>query len=117
MSKTYRYRDLLFPVADNTDVYFTVEFISDGNSGQTLINVPGSLDPEIENSGAAFIGKGKDLRGEPTICVSTIANLVPEEDEIRIRYKINGIQLVEHSNAKSEEKNPTIILFVNFTAL
>lgn len=114
MRKTYRYRNLSFAAADETDVNFTIKFISDGNSGQTLINVPGPNDPEIENAGTKFIGKGEDLRGDTTICVSDIANPVPQEDEIRIQYEINSQILVEHSNPKSEEERPLIILFVQF---
>ena len=114
MRKTYRYRNLSFEVTDDTNVNFTVEFISDGNTGQTLINVPGPVDPEIQDSGTKFIGKGKDLREDTTICFSDIANLIPEEDEIRIRYKINEQLIIEHENSKSEEKRPIIILFIKF---
>lgn len=114
MRKIYRYKNLSFAVADETEVNFTVEFISDGNSGQTVINVPGPNDPEIEDSETKIIGIGSDLRGESTICVSDIENLIPEEDEIRIQYKINGQLLVEHNNLKSEEERPMIILFIKF---
>jgi hypothetical protein len=117
MRKPYRYRGLSFAVADETEVNFTVEFISDGNIGQTSINVPGPNDPQIENSGTKMIGKGSELRGETTFCVSDISNLVPEEDEIRIRYEINGQLLLEHSNPKSEEERPLIYLFINFPVL
>jgi len=116
MRKTYRYRNLIYPVANDSDVNFTVEFISDGNSGQTLVNIPGPKDPEIDNSGTKFLGKGKELRGDTTISVSDIANLVPDEDEIRIRYKINGEILVEHQNPNSEEESLSSILFIKFPA-
>jgi len=114
MRKIYRYRDLSFDVANDTEVKFTVKFISDGNEGQTLINVPGTTDPEIENSGTIVIGKGVDLREGTTISVSDVANLIPEEDEIRIRFEINGRLLIEHVNSKSEEERPIIILFIKF---
>lgn len=114
MRKTYRYRELSYSVEDDEDVNFTIEFISDGNTGQTLINPPGPLDPEIRDSGTEYIGKGRDLRGDTTICFSVIANMVPEEDEIRIQYKINGNLIQEHYNSKREEKRPIIILYLNF---
>lgn len=114
MRKTYRYRHLSYAIADESAVNFSVEFVSNGNFGQTLINVPGPFDPEIENSGTKFIGLGKELREETTICVSDFVNPVPEEDEIRVRYRINGEVLVEHSNPKSEEERPIIILFIRF---
>jgi len=114
MRKTYRYKELSFAIADDDDVNFTVEFVSDGNIGQTVINVPGSNDPEIEDSGTKFIGKGKDLRGETTICVTDVANLLPDEDEIRIRFIVNGQLIIEHQNLKSEEERPLIILSIKF---
>lgn len=114
MRKTYRYRNLSFVAADNVEVKFTVEFVSDGNVGQTVINVPGPNDPEIENSGTRFIGRGENLRGDTTICVTDVANLIPEEDEIRIIYKINGQLIKEHHNLKTESERPLIILFLKF---
>jgi hypothetical protein len=117
MRKTYRYRNLSFAVADEKDVNFTVELISDGNEAQTLVNVPGPNDPEIQNSGSANIGRGADLRNDTTICVTDVANLIPTEDEIRIGYKINGELILEHYNPKSEEERPLIILFIRFTRL
>jgi hypothetical protein len=114
MSKTYRYRDLSFAVADETEVIFTVEFISDGNTGKTKINVPGPIDPEIPDSGSIAIGYGSSLRGDTTVSVTNVANLIPEEEEIIIQYKINGKLLVEHRNLKSEEKRPMIVLFIKF---
>jgi hypothetical protein len=114
MIKTYRYKNLSFPVGNDTDVNFTVEFISDGNSGLTLIDVPGNSDPEIKDSGTVFIGKGKDLRSEATFCISNIDNKIPEEDEIRIQYKINNVLIKEHSNLKSVAERIDIILKIKF---
>lgn len=117
MRKTYRYNNISFAVADETEVYFTVEFKSDGNSGQTTIDVPGNIDLEIEDSGTVFIGKGKDLRLDNTICFSNVDNKNPNEDEIRIYYKINGVLKQEHINPKSEEERPVIVLKINFPKL
>ena len=114
MRKTYRYKNLVFPVSDDMEVIFEVEFISDGNSGQSVINVPGPNDKEISNSGSKSIGNGKDLRGDSTICFSDIENAIPEEDEIKINYKINDELIVEHSNLKSEEERPIIVLSIKF---
>jgi hypothetical protein len=114
MRKTYRYRNLSCLVKDDEKVNFTVEFVSDGNTGQTLVNVPGPNDPEILDSGTAYIGKGKSLRGDTTICFSDVANLIPEEDTIKIKYMINDQLICEHSNKKTEEKQPIIILFIKF---
>jgi hypothetical protein len=119
MRKTYRYKNLSYPVADETDVNFTVKFISDGNMGNTVINVPGPKDPEILNEGTVFIGKGKSLRKEPTIIVSVIDNLNPNEDKIIIEYLLNDQLIQRHKNSKDseEEKRPIIILTINFPTL
>jgi len=114
MGKSYKYKGLSFVVSDDTDVNFTVEFISDGNTGKTVISADGK-EIQITDSGTKFIGKGESLRSE-IICVSNMANLNSHEDEIRIHYKINGQLLVEHFNLKSEEARPLIYLFITFTA-
>ncbi|MCD4832686.1 MAG: hypothetical protein K8R31_02750 [Bacteroidales bacterium] len=114
MRKTYRYRNLSFAITDEEEAKFTVEFISDGNEGQTVINIPGDKDPEIDDEGTVSLGKGKDLRSDTTISFSDMSNALPEEDEIRIRYKINNRTIKEHVNKKSVEDKPIIILFIKF---
>lgn len=117
MRKTYYYKNLTCDVNDETDVNFTVRFISNGNSGLTIINIPGPDDPEIENEGTVFIGKGKDLRNEQIICFSSFDNLIPEEDEVCIEYLINGQLIQTHKNLKEDEERPTIVLKIKFPAI
>ncbi len=114
MHKIYRYRNLSFVVADETEVLLSVEFKSDGDKGHTAINIPGSNDSEIENSGTKKIGIGSNLRGDTTIVTTEVANLIPEEDEIRVEYRFNGQLIKEHVNLKSEADRATIILFIKF---
>ncbi|MCW8980239.1 MULTISPECIES: hypothetical protein [Altibacter] len=114
MRKTYRYRDLSYPVEDSTEVFLTVTYISDGNLGKTLVYQPHLGNPEIENSGTVSIGTGAQLRGRITICLTEIANLNPNEDEISLSFSLNDTPLVAHHNDKSEENNPTIVLFIRF---
>lgn len=111
---TYRYKNLEYKIAKNDNVNFSVVFISDGNTGPTRINIPGPNDTLIKNADTKIIGKGSDLYSDITIIVSDIANLVPEVDEIKIQYKINGKLLIEHKNKKSEEEMPLIILLIKF---
>lgn len=117
MRKTYRYKDLSYAVADEEAVNFTVKFISDGNTGQTVINIPGTADPEIKDQGTVVLGKGKNLRGDITVSFSDIANLAHEEDEICIQYIINDTVIQEHKNFKAEEKKPIVILNIKFPRL
>lgn len=116
-SKTYNYKDLVFPIGDDETANFTVEFISDGNRGHTTIDVPGSNDPEIPGEGTVIIGKGKNLRGERTVSFSIVENRAAMEEEIRVRYLINGKQILEHINPKSESERSRIALSINFPSL
>lgn len=117
MRKIYRYRDLSYAVADDEAVNFTVKFISDGNTGQTVINIPGAADPEIKDQGTVVLGKGKNLRGDITVSFSDIANLAQEEEEICIQYIINDTIIQEHKNFKTEEKKPIVVLNIKFPSL
>jgi len=115
--KTYRYKDLSFPVADDVEVSLTVSFVSDGNIGVTTVFTPEGNETEIQDAGTTAIGTGADLRNGITICASEIANPIPDEDEIRVQYLINGQLLQEHVNSKSENERPSIILYIKFPAL
>lgn len=115
MIKNYIYDNISIAVDDDTKVYLTVEFISDGNTGVTIINPPEGKAKKIIDAGTKYIGLGKNLKSSPVIVVSDIANPIPEEDEITVHYKINGDLILEHSNAKSETKRAGIIIFIKFT--
>ncbi|GAA4339347.1 hypothetical protein [Flaviaesturariibacter amylovorans] len=114
MSKVYRYRDLSFPVNDNEDVTLTIRFVSSGNTGHTVINVPGPNDPELADEGSVSLGKGSALRGDTTVSFSDIVNLVPEEDEIAVQYFLNDTLLQEHRNPKTDADSVYIVLFIKF---
>lgn len=114
MRKTYFYKNLSFPVADNEDVNLTVEFVSDGNIAQTIANVPGPNDKSIQDEGTECIGKGKELRNEFTVIFSDVSNPAPEENHIRIKYYINDELIVLHENPKSEEDRPYIAITIKF---
>ncbi len=116
MRKKYRYKNLSFPVSDNTEVKFTIEYQSSGIISETFINIPGDDDPEIEDSGTVSFGKGSGLRDGFTVSVTDVSSIADEEDTIAVNYKLNGQLLVEHSNPKSEEESPMIILQIKFPA-
>lgn len=101
-------------VEEHEEAIFKIRFVSDGNKGQTIVNVPGDNDPEIENDGTVLLGKGEDLRGDSTVSFSNIQNPIPTEDKIIIEYSINDNLLVIHSNDKSESDNPSIVLVIKF---
>ena len=117
MSKIYPYKNLIYNCADEESINFSVEFISDGNAGTTTIKTPDNKNHQIKDQGTIYIGTGTDLRTGIIVSSSSIINPVPEEDEIRIQYKINGKLLVEHVNQKSEEKEPIILLYIKFPVL
>lgn len=112
--KTYRYKNLSVPVADNEDVTFTVDFISDVNTSYTLVDIPGNSDPEIDDEGSALLGKGSTLRSEKTIVVCDVDNLANQEDRITINFLVNGEVIVPFDKPKSEEPRPIIVLKIKF---
>lgn len=115
MRKIYRYDNLSYKGKKDEEIIFKIEFISDGNIGHTVINIPGDDDKEIANSGQSSLGILEDLKKEKTISVSDIANPIPQEDNIIIEYSINGKPLVRHQNAKTETDRPYVILKIKFT--
>lgn len=114
MSKTYIYKDLTFDVPEHTEVYLTVEYISDGTTSHTVINKPGPNDPEIVDEGSVRIGLSDHLRSAKTYIVTVAKNFFNQEDTIAIRYKINQEEILVHSNPKSETSDPIIILHLTF---
>lgn len=115
MSKMYTYKNLSFPVADDALVTLTVTFAVPSTFGGTTVNIPGPNDPEIgPEGGSKVIGNGAALRGQSTVILSTLHNLIPEIPDIEVEYFLNGKSVVKHSNPKTEEENPIVILIVNF---
>jgi hypothetical protein len=116
MRKIYRYDNLSFKAGLNDDVEMRIKFISNGNIGHTVINIPGNEDPEIANAGSCSLGKIKDLLSPKTISVSDIANPIPQAEDIIIEYYLNDTLLIKHSNPKSETDRPYVFLTIKFTA-
>lgn len=115
MRKIYRYENLSYKAEINEEIIFEVKFISDGNIGHTVINIPGDNDPEIANSGKANLGSIESLLSGKTFVVSDIANPIPQEDTITIEYYINKKLIKSHSNAKSDTDRPYVILAIKFS--
>ncbi|MFD2822408.1 hypothetical protein ACFS5M_01925 [Lacinutrix iliipiscaria] len=117
MRKIYSYKDISVTIEGDEEVIFSVELISDGNIISTAINlpnVPPESDPLLEDEGSVSLGKAKDLQDEPTFIFSDIINLIPQEDEIEIHYKVNNQLIVSHNNPKSEEVRPYVLIFLKF---
>ena len=115
MSKNYVYTKKSFKADDDIMINFTVEFISDGNTGVTKVNAPKKTPKKIEDAGTCYVGLAKDLRASELIIVSDIANPVSEEEDITVEYKINNEVIVRHNNLKSEAKRILVIIMVEIT--
>ncbi|MBI2419771.1 MAG: hypothetical protein HYV28_18055 [Ignavibacteriales bacterium] len=114
MPKTYRYKNLSFPVSDETEVLLTVSFTTGGTFGHTVADVPSINDPELPDGGTVSLGKGKDLRDDSTVIASVLGNLTPQIDSLGIKYEINGQTIQVHQNPKSEEEHPIVMLTIKF---
>lgn len=115
MRKIYRYEDLSYTADKGKKIVFRIDFVSDGNTGNTFINIPGNEDKEIADAGKITLGKIEELTSETTVSVSDIANPIPEEDEVIIDFYINDKLIVHHKNLKNEADRPYIILNIKFT--
>lgn len=114
MVKNYDYERSIPDLRDEEDVFLEIEYISDGNIGSTDINKPEGEDPSIEDEGRCFIDKAFNLRIAPTYICSAIKNPLAQEDTISLKYKINGQEILTHSNPKSESKDIVINIILSF---
>ena len=114
MSKLFFYRDININVKANEDVKVKIEYPDAGTTGHTFINIPGNNDTEVTNEGEEIIGKGSDLISAPTIITSNPSNVAAEIDKVRVNIYVNNKQIVEHNNPKPEERDPQLVVLVNF---
>lgn len=112
MPKTYTYTDLTFSAPGDTELIFSVTFISDGNTGVTTVSVPQRSQKQITDTGSVSMGRSKNVKNKTVIAVSDLANLAAEEQDITVQYKINDTVVLTHSNPKSEEERPIIVLLI-----
>lgn len=113
MAKVYVYENVSFRATDDTQIYFKVEFISDGDVAATTVHAPKKTTKTILDSGTKYIGLAKDLRSSDIIVSSKDTNLLPEEDTITILYKINDTIIKKHSNLKSVASEILIVMYVS----
>lgn len=110
MPKTYPYKDLIYTALDDEEIIFSVSFISDGNSGDTYVDLPGDDDRIIKRDESANLGRAGKLKEYPIVVISTIRNSNPNVSNIKVAYFINGEEIQYHENEKSETDYPTILL-------
>ena len=115
MIKSYRYRNIKLPIEDGKDVQFSVQLISDGNRSHTNIRTSVTESYTIQNSGTTSIGMSQNLRDRITMVTCNVVNPIPEEDEISLEFKVNGISIVLHSKPKSEADEQVIYLYMKCT--
>ena len=115
MPKLYPYKDLFYNSADDEEIIFSVEFISDGNSGDTYVDLPGDDDKEIKRDGSANLGRAGNLKDYQIVAVSTLRNSNPNVSLIKAAYFINGKKIQYHENEKGETDYPTILLKIKIT--
>lgn len=102
------------PVADSEEAVFSVKFISDGNKCSTKIRVPDKRKPvTIKDEGSDVLGTGAALRDSLLVSHSQAKNMVPEEEDIIIEFRING-QIVTYNKKKSEDSSPHIMIEMKF---
>lgn len=102
------------PVQDGEEVIFSVKFISDGNKSSTKIRVPDKRKPiTIKDEGSEVLGTGAVLRDAKLVSHTQAKNMIPEEDDIIIEFRVNGL-LAAYNKKKSEDPNPHIMIEMDF---
>lgn len=110
---TYRYQAnvLLQPDAE---AVLSIEFPDHGSAAVHEVDKPGPADARAFHQAVESLGVGTELIDDRVIITSTAFNLDPDNAHVRVRYLINGDEVVFHSNAKSADHEPFIKIIVTF---
>ncbi|MES2655822.1 MAG: hypothetical protein V4620_09555 [Bacteroidota bacterium] len=103
-----------FNVNDQDEVIIKIELPDVGSASHHLIDIPGNMDLSGLNSCSIQLGKGLKLKTERTLVFSKPFNIDPNNEQININYYINDVLLQSHSNLKSVDLSPQIVLTIQF---
>lgn len=112
---TFRYSKTI--VANEVSNKLRIEFPDSGSYGKHYIDLPGtSMDFECTSEGEGELGTKGFLMEERTVIISKVVNAEDEDiiPNVNVNYYVNDRLVIEHSNKKSEDKTPRIILNLNF---
>jgi hypothetical protein len=112
MKKPYTYKDNTLIISEGELVRMEIVFPDPATEAHTFINLPGDNDFEFVGDGSFEIGPFKsELAG---ICVITATPVNIKQDVYDVRYTLraNGDDLVIHSNPKSENELPQLIILI-----
>ncbi|HBV14840.1 hypothetical protein [Chryseobacterium carnipullorum] len=113
MEKIFVYDEVSFEAKDDTQINFTVEFISDGDIAVTTVHAPKKSTKTFIDSETKYIGLAKDLRSSSLIVTTKCKNPLDHEDTISINYKINDQLIKKHTNPKSDADEILIVMYVS----
>ena len=111
---TYRY-EASIPVHPDEDVTLSLRFPDHGSAAAHDIDKPGPNDTFGFHELDETLGKGRDLINDRVVIWTTAFNLDGENKHVRVRYLIDGEEVLLHSNKKSEDKEPTVKLTLTFS--
>jgi hypothetical protein len=109
----FRYRKNI-QVQDEEDIILKIKLIDPGSAAHHLIDIPGPNDKDAINACTVKLGQGIDLKKERTLIFSSPVNIDPNTNEIQLDYYINDSLIQHHSNSKTVDVSPQIILTLNF---
>ncbi|MEJ0055233.1 MAG: hypothetical protein WDN75_06005 [Bacteroidota bacterium] len=79
-----------------------------------IIDIPGPHDKDGLNDCEVSLGIGSTLKTERTLVYSKPVNVDYNNDSIRVKYFIDNVLVLEHSNLKSVDVSPQIVLKLTF---
>ena len=91
--------------------------ISFGQAGITahhIIDLPGPNDKQALDQCTEQLGTVDYLKKERTLIFTKAISINPNATSIDIEYEINGNSVVSHSNLKSDDPSPQIIVTLVF---
>jgi len=102
-------------VDPNKDVTLEIQFPDPGTSAYNDICVSGGDSQSYPAPCSATLGKGSTLQGAaPTEVFSKAANLDADNPKVNINFVVNGRVELTHSNLKSEDESPQIVVVLTF---
>jgi hypothetical protein len=109
----YRYSKTISLKKDETATLHVI-FEEQGIAAHHLIDLPGPNDKQALDQCSVDIGTLQTLEAERTLIFTKAISINPNATEIPITYKINNKTIVKHTNPKTEDPSPQIIVTLRF---
>ena len=101
-------------VKDQDQVFLKIELPDQGTASHHIVDIPGNNDLTGLDNCTLLLGEGLTLKTQRTLVFSKPFNIDPNNDDVKINYYINDELIQVHSNPKSVDLSPQIVLSLQF---